>query len=125
MTTAKKAAPAANKTAAKKATPAKKATAPKGKTELDTNPGPEAPAVTDKDVASSDVQKAAEKQQAAVTAELGSAAERRANYLAALDEELDMCQRAGKTDRVEAIKAEIKRVKSTPTGRSEKPSDEA
>lgn len=116
MTTAKKATPA-------KKTAAKKAAAPNGKTELDTTPGPEAPAVTDPGVASPDVQKTAEKTAAA--ADLGTAAERRSNYLAALDEELDMCTRSGKTDRVEAIKAEIKRVKSSPSGRSEKPSDEA
>ena len=116
MTTAKKATPA-------KKTAAKKAAAPNGKTELDTTPGPEAPAVTDEGVASPDVKKAAEKQAAA--ADLGSAAERRANYLAALEEELDMCERSGKDDRVAAIKAEIKRVKSGPVGRGEKPSDEA
>ena len=40
------------------------------------------------------------------------AAERRADYVRALDEERDMCERQGKVDRVKAIDAELKRVKS-------------
>ena len=37
-------------------------------------------------------------------------------YLAALADELDQCERAGKTERVKAIKAEIARVRKQ-TGR--------
>lgn len=44
--------------------------------------------------------------------ELGSAAERRADYVRALNEELEMCKAAGKGERVKAITAEIKRAES-------------
>lgn len=45
------------------------------------------------------------------------AAERRADYVRALTEELDMCERAGKADRVAAIKAEIERIGGKPVAR--------
>jgi hypothetical protein len=41
-----------------------------------------------------------------------SAAAQRADYVRALEEEHDMCKRAGKTDRLKAIDVELKRVKS-------------
>lgn len=111
---------AAKKAAAKKA-PAKKAAAkPGAKVELDTTAPEVAPPV---ESASQDVKKLVEKQAAGDA--LGSAGERRADYLAALEQELDMCERSGKGDRVSAIKAEISRVKKSVSGRSEKPSDEA
>lgn len=50
-----------------------------------------------------------------------AAAERRADYARALNEELDQCQRAGKTERVKAIKAELERIGSQPTDRQTPP----
>lgn len=43
--------------------------------------------------------------------EKNAAAKQRDDYLRALDEELDQVKRAGKDARVEAVKAEIARVK--------------
>lgn len=54
--------------------------------------------------------------------ELGSAAERRADYTRALKEELEMCKAAGKTERVKVIQAELKRA-ATVKGRGT-PDDE-
>lgn len=49
---------------------------------------------------------------------IDAAAERREQHVAALREELDGVERAGKDDRAKAIKAEIKRLESgTPKGR--------
>lgn len=45
------------------------------------------------------------------------AARKRADYSRALREELDQVERAGKAERVEAIKAELKRVEGKPAGR--------
>lgn len=58
------------------------------------------------------------------TPELGSPAERRADYLRALAEERQQCLNAGKADRVKAIDAEIKRA-SKPVDRKAPDSDEA
>lgn len=49
---------------------------------------------------------------------VGSAAWRRADYLRALTEERHACTVHGKDDRLKAIDAEIKRVKSGPVGRN-------
>lgn len=64
-------------------------------------------------------------EKAAKTPDLGSAAERRANYVAALEQERDMCDRVGKSDRVKAIDAELKRVQSVKDRSDAGPSDEA
>jgi hypothetical protein len=119
MTAAKKAAPAAKKTAtAKKAVTAK----PTGKVELDTS----APVIPDPLYSvTPDVKRSVEKTESANKAEVGSPAWRRANDLAALEQELDMCERSGKTDRVAAIKDAIRVAKSTVTGRSSGTKDEA
>lgn len=107
---------AAKKAAAKKATPAaKKAAAPE----------PKAPEVVPPvESATEDIQRGEKKREDAAQAALGSAAERRADYLRALAEERDMCERSGKADRVKAIDAEISRVKSV-KDRQGTPSDEA
>lgn len=52
------------------------------------------------------------------------AAERRADYVRALNEEKEMCERDGKTDRVKAIDAELKRVQKV-EGRQAPKSDKA
>lgn len=52
------------------------------------------------------------------------AAERRADYVRALTEERDMCDRGGKVDRVKAITAELKRVDKV-SGRKAPAADEA
>ena len=58
--------------------------------------------------------------------EVGSPAWRRADDMRALEEELDMCKRAGKTDRVKAIEAAIKAAKSgAPKDRHAPEGDEA
>lgn len=44
--------------------------------------------------------------------ELENAAERRKDYVRALEEELEMCKRSGKDSRVKDITAELKRVRS-------------
>ena len=47
------------------------------------------------------------------------AAERRADYLRALNDELEGYERVGRTDRAKDVKAEIARVKkAAPTGRT-------
>lgn len=50
------------------------------------------------------------------------AAARRADYVRALNEERDMCERAGKADRVKAIDAELERVGGKPAARQAPPS---
>lgn len=70
----------------------------------------------------SDAEKLAEKQAPATAAPRSeserekaireAAANQRKDYLRALEEERDMCERAKKADRIKAIDAEIKRVKS-------------
>lgn len=49
------------------------------------------------------------------------AAERRADYVRALNEELDQCERAGKKDRVKAINAELSRLDVKPADRQAPP----
>lgn len=56
--------------------------------------------------------------------ELGSAAERRADSLRALEEELAGCKIQGKDERVKAIEAEIARVKKV-GGRTAPPKEKA
>lgn len=51
------------------------------------------------------------------------AAERRADYVRALKEELGEVERAGKTARIKAVKAELERVEGKPARRSATPKD--
>lgn len=105
----------AKKTAAKKAAPAKKAASAE----------PKAPEIVPPvKSATEDIQRGEQKREDAAKAALGSAAERRSDYMRALAEERDMCERSGKVDRVKAIDAEIARVKSI-KGRQNSPADEA
>jgi hypothetical protein len=53
------------------------------------------------------------------------AAERRADYVRALTDELEQCRHAGKADRVKAIEAELDRVGEKPAGRQAQPSQTA
>lgn len=104
------------KTPAKKAaakTPAKKAA----------SPAPVTPPADVPPVSTPDQVIAADKREAAL--KLGSPAERRADYLRALEEERGMCVVQGKADRVKAIDAEISRAKSAPTGRTAPQADQA
>jgi hypothetical protein len=65
------------------------------------------------------------KVEAAAKPALGTAPERRADYIRALEEELDHVTRVGKSDRAKAVQAELKRVKSAPVGRKAAESDKA
>lgn len=56
---------------------------------------------------------------------VGSPAWRRADDVRALQEELEMCKRAGKTERIKAIEAAIKDRKSAPKNRRAPGADEA
>lgn len=104
--------------------PPRKKTAPAAK-----KAAPAVPSVTPNpdpmETATPDVRQGVEKAAVAKAPKLGSPAERRADYLRALEEERGMCQRMGKDERVKAIEAEIKRAKSAVAGRSSGPSDEA
>ena len=68
---------------------------------------------------------AVEREKAGPGPEIGSPEWRRADNVRALEEELDMCERDGKTERVAAIKDAIKAAKSQPVGRKAPESDEA
>lgn len=57
--------------------------------------------------------------------ELGSAAERRADYVRALEDELAQVERQGKADRVKAVKAELARVQGAPQKRAAAPKSDA
>lgn len=52
-------------------------------------------------------------------------ADRRADYIRALTEELEGVERYGKDDRAKAIKAEIQRARSAPIDRKSPEGDEA
>jgi hypothetical protein len=55
--------------------------------------------------------------------DIDNAAANRSDYVRALKEEREACERAGKPDRVKAIDAELRRVSGAPQGRSAEPSE--
>jgi hypothetical protein len=111
----------AKKAAAKKAAPASKAPAAKKAAPAE----PKAPEIVPPvQSATEDIQRGEKKREDAAKPTVGSAAWRRADYMRALNEERDMCERSGKADRVKAIDAEISRFKSV-KDRQTAPSDEA